>query len=301
LLYGLAAYVLWGLVPIYFKNVQEVPPREMLAHRIAWSALLLVIVLALAGRLKQLAATFRSRHAISLLLLSTLFIAINWYVFIYSVLTGQILQGSLGYFILPIVNVAIGMIFFGERMRPPQWVALGFATLGVCVLIFWLGLFPWIALTLGFSFSIYGILRKQAPVESTIGLTVETLLLTPIALGFLLMWDSSGTLVFGHMRRDIDVLIAMSGIVTTIPLVCFGLAVQRLRLVVIGFLQYISPSLAFLIAVLHYDEAFPPAYQVGYGLIWLGLAVFVGDAVWRARRPKQEVEERKEAEVVPLD
>lgn len=301
LLYGLGAYILWGLVPIYFKNVGEVPPREMLAHRIAWSALLLIVMLALAGRLNQLVATVRSRHAITLLLLSTVFIASNWYVYIYSVMTGQILQGSLGYFILPIVNVAIGMIFFGERMRLPQWIALSFATAGVLVLIFWLGLFPWIALTLAFSFSIYGILRKQAPVDSIVGLTVETLLLTPIALVDLIAWGSSGTLTFGHLNREIDVLIALSGIVTSIPLICFGQAVQRLRLVTIGFLQYISPTLAFLIAVLYYEEAFPRQYQVGYGLIWLGLAVFVGDALWRASRPKEEAEVRKEAEVVPLD
>lgn len=301
LFYGLGAYILWGLVPIYFKNVQAVPPREMLAHRIVWSALLLLIVLAVMGRLNQLVAAFRSRHAIALLLLSTIFIASNWYVYIYSVMSGQILQGSLGYFILPLVNVAVGTIFFGERMRLTQWISLGFATAGVIVLIFWLGLFPWIALTLGFSFSIYGILRKQAPVESTVGLTVETLLLTPISLGCLLIWGASGTLAFGKGDRELDWLIILSGVVTTIPLICFGQAVQRLRIVTIGFLQYISPSLAFLIAVLHYDEAFPPAYQVGYGLIWGGLAVFVGDALWRATRAKDEVEVRKEAEVVPLD
>ncbi len=301
LLYGLGAYGLWGLVPIYFKNVQAVPPREMLAHRIVWSAILLIVVLALAGRLKQLAAAFRSGHALSLLLLSTLFIASNWYVYIYSVLTGQILQGSLGYFILPIVNVAIGTIFFGERMRLPQWLALIAAAGGVLVLIFWLGLFPWIALTLAFSFSFYGILRKQAPVESTIGLAVETLLLTPIALGALLLWRSSGSLAFTNISRQIDALIILSGPVTTIPLICFGQAVQRLRIVTIGFMQYISPTLAFLIAVFCYDEAFPPAYQLGYGLIWFGLALFVGDALWRARRPKVEIEQRKEAEVVLLD
>ena len=301
LLYGLAAYILWGVVPIYFKNVQAVPPREMLAHRIVWSAILLVVILAIAGRLKQLADVFRSRHALFLLLLSTLFIATNWYVFIYSVLTGQILQGSLGYFILPLVNVAIGTIFFGERMRLPQWVALCFATSGVLVLIFWLGMLPWIALTLAFSFSIYGILRKHAPVESTVGLTVETLLLTPISLICLIVWASAGSLAFGRINREIDVLIALSGIITSIPLICFGQAVQRLRIVTIGFLQYISPTVAFLIAVLYYDEAFPREYQLGYSLIWLGLAVFVGDALRQARKPTEKIEERKEAEVVPLD
>jgi chloramphenicol-sensitive protein RarD len=301
LLYGLGAYGLWGLVPIYFKNVQAVPPREMLAHRIVWSALLLLVILAIARRLKELVGAFRSRHTLTFLLASTLFIATNWYVFIYSVLTGQILQGSLGYFILPLVNVAVGTLFFGERMSSAQWIALFFATGGVLVLIFWLGLFPWIALTLAFSFSAYGILRKHAPVESTIGLTVETLLLTPIALGCLLFWNAAGSLALGNVNRQIDLLIVLSGFVTTIPLICFGQAVQRLRIVTIGFLQYISPTLAFLIAVLVYDETFPPSYQFGYGLIWCGVAIFVGDAIMGMRNAREPVEERKEAEVVPLD
>jgi chloramphenicol-sensitive protein RarD len=279
LLYGLAAYGWWGLVPIYFKAVQPVPPGELLAHRIVWSALLLVTVLAILGRFGELIACFRDRRSLTFLLLSTVFIASNWYVYIYSVLSGQILQGSLGYFILPLVNVLIGTIFFGERMRLPQWIALGLAMAGVLVLIFWLGLFPWIALTLAFSFSIYGVLRKQARIDATVGLTVETLLLAPVSLLFLLIWAAAGDLKFGHIDRGIDALILLSGVVTSVPLICFGLAVHRLRIVTIGFMQYISPTLAFLIAVLAYDESFPPAYQVGYGLIWLGLAVFVGDAL----------------------
>jgi chloramphenicol-sensitive protein RarD len=279
LLYGLAAYGWWGLVPIYFKAVQPVPPGELLAHRIVWSALLLVAVLVILGRFAELIACFRDRRSLTFLLLSTVFIASNWYVYIYSVLSGQILQGSLGYFILPLVNVLFGTIFFGERMRAPQWVALGLAMAGVLVLIFWLGLFPWIALTLAFSFSIYGILRKQARIDATVGLTVETLLLAPVSLIFLLIWAAAGELKFGHLDRGLDALILLSGVVTSVPLICFGLAVHRLRIVTIGFMQYISPTLAFLIAVLAYDEGFPPAYQVGYGLIWLGLAVFVGDAL----------------------
>jgi chloramphenicol-sensitive protein RarD len=284
LLYGLAAYVLWGVVPIYFKAVGQVPPGELLAHRIAWSALLLVLVLALLGRFRELLACFGDRKVLRLLVPSTVFIATNWYVYIYSVLSGQILQGSLGYFILPLVNVAIGTLFFRERMRPAQWGAISLATAGVLVLVFWLRLFPWIALTLAFSFALYGVLRKQAHVDGTVGLTIETLLLAPVALAFLAVWGAEGRLEFTRGGIDTDVLIVLSGVVTTIPLVCFAQAVRRLRIVTIGFLQYISPSLAFLIAVLAYDEKFPPAYQVGYGLIWCGVAVFVGDAVRKNRR-----------------
>jgi chloramphenicol-sensitive protein RarD len=261
-----------------------VPPGELLAHRIVWSALLLVAQLAMLGRFGELITCFRDRRALTFLLLSTAFIASNWYVYIYSVLSGQILQGSLGYFILPLVNVLFGTAFFGERMRPAQWLAIGLATVGVLVLIFWLGLFPWIALTLAFSFSIYGILRKQARIDATVGLTVETLLLAPASLLFLLMWATTGEIKFGHLDRGIDVLILLSGVVTSVPLICFGLAVHRLRIVTIGFMQYISPTLAFLIAVLFYDEKFPPAYQVGYSLIWVGLAFFVVDALSNGRR-----------------
>lgn len=294
LLYGLAAYGLWGIVPIYFKAVGDVPPSEMLAHRIVWSAVLLVAVLAALGRFKELIACFRDRQALKLLILSTGFIASNWYVYIYSVLTGQILQGSLGYFILPLVNVAIGTLFFHERMRSSQWAAIALAAVGVLVLVFWLGLFPWIALTLAFSFSIYGVLRKQAHVDGTVGLAVETLLLAPVAAGCLLVWGSQGRLAFGSRGTGLDALIVLSGLVTTVPLVCFAQAVHRLRIVTIGFLQFISPSLAFLIAVLAYDEPFPPAYQVGYGLIWCGVAVFVWDAVRVNRRAARLAEEEEE-------
>ncbi|MCE9534740.1 MAG: EamA family transporter RarD, partial [Planctomycetes bacterium] len=158
LIYGLAAYILWGIVPLYFKAIQQVPAREVLVHRIIWSALLLLVLIGAAGRFPALVNAFRTRRIIGRLILSTLMISANWYVFIYSVLTNQILQGSLGYFMLPIVNVAIGTIFFRESMRTSQWLALGFAVVGVVVLTLWLGQLPWIALTLAVSFSIYGIL-----------------------------------------------------------------------------------------------------------------------------------------------
>jgi chloramphenicol-sensitive protein RarD len=302
LLYGLAAYILWGLVPLYFKSVGKVPPSEILAQRIVWSALLLLALLATTGRLSSLAAAFCSRRALGMLALSTLFIATNWYVFIYSVVTNQILRGSLGYFILPIVNVAIGTVFFHERMRPLQWVALACAAAGVCVLIVWLGLLPWIALTLALTFSVYGVIRKHAPVEGTVGLAVETLLLAPLALGFLLIWNDQGRLVFGQSGWEIDTLIILSGLVTTVPLIFFAQAVRRLRIVTIGFMQYISPSLAFLIAVFFYGEPFSREYQAGYSLIWCGLAVFVWDAL-RASKPRDETGEqvREEEKIQELE
>jgi chloramphenicol-sensitive protein RarD len=186
------------------------------------------------------------------------------------------------------------MIFFGERMRGPQQMALALAFAGVLVLTFWDGKLPWIALTLAFTFSFYGVLRKQAAVDGTVGLTVETLLLTPVCLFYLAICAFEGQLAFGNLNRGTDVLIILSGAVTSIPLICFAHAIQRLRLVTIGFLQYISPTLAFLIAVLFYNESFPPPYQVGVGLIWCGVALFVADAI-------RQMQKAKAAEVVPLD
>lgn len=299
--YGLAAYGAWGIVPLYFKSVQQVPTSEMLAHRIVWSTLLLLLTLIVLGRGKELIACLRDPRSLKMLLLSTAFIATNWYVYIYSVLSNQIMQGSLGYFILPLVNVAIGTLFFRERMTALQWLAVSFAAVGVIVLTMGDGKFPWIALTLAFSFSIYGVLRKQAAVDGVIGLTVETLLLMPIAAGFLIYCAAENRLIFAHRDRALDALIILSGLVTSIPLICFAQAVQRLRIITIGFLQYISPTLAFLIAVLLYDEKFPPVYQLGYGMIWCGLAIFVADTFMRTRSRVEVNERRREAEVVPLD
>jgi chloramphenicol-sensitive protein RarD len=288
LIYGLAAYVIWGVVPVYFKLVDRVSADEILAQRIVWSSMLLVAILALLGRFGELVACLRRRRSVLLLLLSTLFIGVNWYVFIYSVLSGQIVQGSLGYFILPLMNVAIGTIFFRERMRRPQWLALAFAFAGVLVLTFGEGELPWIALTLAFTFSVYGVLRKQAAVDATVGLAVETLLLTPVSLIYLAICFLENRLIFGRLDWKLDVLVILSGPVTSIPLICFAHAVQRLRLVTIGFLQYISPTLALLIALVYYDEPFSPPYQVGFCLIWCGLALFVGDAIRQMRRIKFE-------------
>ncbi len=234
-------------------------------------------------RLPGLWKCFSSASILGRLTLSSLLIGTNWYAFIYSVVTGQIIQSSLGYFILPLVNVAIGTIFFAERMRWVQCIALGFATLGVVNLIYQLGIVPWIAITVAFSFSFYGVVRKQTPVDGTTGLTVETILLSPIALGYLVFLGAREQLSFGTMDRWTDALVILSGVVTSVPLICYAQAVQRLQLITIGFLQYLSPLLAFLLAVVKYDEEFTQAHQISFGLIWTALAIFIVDALWNLR------------------
>lgn len=280
---GLAAYILWGLVPLYFRAVEHVPPFEMLAHRVAWSIVVLCGLAFVLTEWQSIRAALTDRRTARLLCASTILIALNWGAFIYGVITHQVLQTSLGYFIAPLVNVALGIIFLGERMRIGQWVALSLAFLGVAVLVVSGGEFPWIALTLAFSFGTYGLIRKQAGVDGLAGLTVETMLLTPLAIGFLLWQASLGRLTFGSGSWGMDLLIAASGIVTTVPLLCFALAVVRLRLTTIGFLQYISPSVTFFLAILAFGEEFSLVRQICFGFIWAALAVFVWD-IWRATR-----------------
>ncbi|HEY8503521.1 MAG TPA: EamA family transporter RarD [Gemmataceae bacterium] len=282
--YGLAAYGLWGLVPLYFRAVAFVPPFQLLAHRIVWSLLVLAGLVLLFARGRQLLACFRSRRLLGLLGVSTVLIALNWFAFIYAVAREQVLQTSLGYFITPLVSVALGIFFLGERLRPAQWVALGMALAGVLVLIARGDGFPWIALTLAFSFGLYGLVRKQAGLDGVVGLSVETLLLFPVALGYLFLEASRGRLAFADGDVGLDVLVAASGIVTTVPLLCFAQAVIRLRLTTIGFMQYLSPSIAFLLAVLAFGEPFTPAMQACFGLIWAALAVFGWDLARRAEK-----------------
>jgi chloramphenicol-sensitive protein RarD len=287
LLYAGAAYTMWGLVPLYFKSV-ECPPKEIVAHRILWSALFLAAILTALGRWPDVRTAFRSRKTVLMLFVSAYLVAGNWYVYVYATDSGQITQASLGYFILPLVNVFAGIAFFGDRLRPAQAVALLIAAAGVVYLAVGLGELPWISLTLAVSFAVYGIVRKVVPVDGVVGLSVETVLLAPTAIVLLIVWESAGQVVFGHQDRHLDALIALSGVVTTLPLICFAQAVRRVSLVTVGVVQYLSPSLQLLVAVLVYGEPFSPRHQVSFGLIWAGLAVYVADGVRAAARRRAE-------------
>ena len=287
LLYAVAAYGMWGLVPLYFKNV-ACPPHEIVAHRVLWSALFLAIIVTALRRWPEVWAAFRARRTLLMLFASAYLVAGNWYVYVYATDSGQITQASLGYFILPLVNVFAGIGFFGDRLRVPQAVALAIAALGVVSLTVSVGTFPWISLTLAFSFALYGIVRKVVPVDGVIGLTVETALLAPTAVAFILVWEWAGDLRFGHVDRQLDGLIALSGVVTTLPLICFAQAVRKVSLVTIGVLQYLSPTLQLVVAVLVYGEKFSNQHRISFGLIWAGLAVYVIDAVRMAARRRAE-------------
>lgn len=272
-LYGLVAYVWWGLVPIYFKSLAHVPPLEMLAHRIVWSVVVLAAMLSWAGRWGEVKRCLTSGTARWRLLATTVLIAVNWLTYIHAVTVGQVVQASLGYFILPLVSVSLGIVFLGERMKPAQWLATALAAAGVAVLVIGAGEVPWIALTLAFSFSLYGLLRKQIGVDGLIALAVETLLLFPLSLGYVLYGVWNGESAMGETANT-DVLIFLSGVVTTVPLYCFAEAVRRLPLTTLSFLQYLSPGLALALAVAFYREDFGPEKQLCFALVCAALIVY---------------------------
>ncbi len=291
LAYGLAAYGLWGLMPLYFKEVGAVRPEEILAHRIVWCVLLLAAVLTMGRRWPDFARCLRSGRVLGLLVVSSLLVGFNWLVYLHGVATGRIAQASLGYFVNPLFSMLLGMAFFRERLRPWQWVAAMLAAAGVLYHVGALGETPWIALALMSSFGFYGLVRKVAPVDGLVGVTVETLVLLPAALVFLAWYAASGKASFGLNGWWVDGLLLASGAVTALPLLCFGEAARRLPLTTLGFLQYLAPSMQLALAVAVYKERFEAEHAVSFGLIWLGLAVFSVE-FFLARRAREVAAER---------
>lgn len=273
-LYALGAYGLWGIVPIYWKKLGAVPAAEVVAHRVVWSVLFVAVVLAIVRGYGAVGVALRSRRTLAYLSGTTLLIAVNWGLFIWAVQTGHILQASLGYYVNPLVNVAMGVVFLKERLNRPQTIAVALAAIGVTILTVAAGTFPWVSLLLALTFGAYGLLRKTAPVEALAGLFVETLLVTPFALAFVLFREHGGhgALTTGGLGRG--VLLAMAGPITAVPLLFFAAAARRLSLTTLGFFQYVAPTLQFLCAVLLYGEKLTPAHVATFACIWAALAVF---------------------------
>lgn len=276
---GILAYTVWGFFPAYFKALAGVPPLEVVCHRIVWSLVFLVLVITARRRWQEVRKAFSCRKTLLTLTATTVLIATNWLVFIYAVERGEVLQSSLGYFVTPLVSVFLGYLFLHERLRPLQLVSLVFAMIGVLAAAIHYGSLPWIALLLAFTFGLYGLLRKIAAVSAMTGLTVETILAGPPALLYLLALNAAGTGTFLSGPSSRNVLLPLAGIVTAVPLIWFAAAARRLRLTTIGFLQYITPSLHFLLAVLAYGEEFSSTTILGFLAIWCGLALFSYDAV----------------------
>lgn len=279
--YGLAAYLFWGLSIFYFKAIGQAAPLEILSHRILWSVPLLFGWLAVRGRLGELRAVVRNRRTLAILSASTLFIGVNWLVFITAVERGLVVQSSLGYYINPLLNVLLGMVFLGERLRPLQWVSVALAAVGVAYMAVSFGSLPLISLILAVTFGLYGLLRKMVKADGPVGLAVETSLLLPLVLVFLTVRAARGEMAFLHISRSLDGLLILAGLVTTMPLLWFTNAVRRLRLATVGFLQYLSPSIQLLIAVAVYGEPFTRTHAVTFSCIWAALALYSADALRR--------------------
>ena len=283
ILYAASAYVIWGLLPLYWKALKLMPAQEILVQRMVWSFVFLGLVLTVRKQWQWLPRLREPRIFLTFLATSALLTA-NWYIYIWAVNAGFIIESSLGYFITPLINVLMGVIFLRERPRPWQWAALSIAAAGVIYQTVSYGALPWIGLSLGFSFGTYGLLRKTAALGSLEGLSTEMgMMFIPAAL-FLIFLVGSGQSAFGDLDLARQVLLMLVGVVTAIPLLLFAAGARQIPLVTLGVLQYIAPTLQFLIGVWVYGETFTPIYQISYGLIWVALIVYTAEGFAESRR-----------------
>ncbi len=291
-LYGLAAYGLWGVMPIYFKWLQAVPSIDIVAHRIVWSLAALVIFATLAKVWGQVRSAIANRKTLAILFVTSLLIGTNWLFYVYAINSGHILAGSLGYYLNPLANILLGRFILKERLTPLQWTAVAIAAGGIAVLAAGALGTLWLSLTLCFSFATYGLLRKIISVDSLAGLTVETIVLFPVALLWLLLGGAEGRPFMGAGGTETGLLMA-AGIVSTVPLLCFTAAARRLAYSTVGMLQFIAPTLQFLLAVAVYDEPFTMSHAIAFGCIWTALFLYVASMVrsLRARRQAPSCEQ----------
>ena len=287
IVYAAGAYILWGLLPLFWKALQGVPALEILAHRVVWCLVVVLLLLAAQRHWRWLSVILRNGHIMLTFTASALLLTANWFVYIWAVNAGHIVEASLGYFINPLVNVVLGVLFLKERLRFWQGVAVAMALCGVLYLTLSYGVVPWIALTLAGSFGIYGLLRKTASLNSLEGLTLETLLLFLPALGYLLYLEWIGTAAFGHTGALTAVLLVCSGVATALPLLLFAAAARRITLTSLGILQYIAPTLQFLLGVLVYHEPLSRARLIGFCLVWLALGLYTMEGMLRGGREAQ--------------
>jgi chloramphenicol-sensitive protein RarD len=283
---GIGAYTLWGLFPIYWKLLESVPAAEILAHRIVWSLAFVALLLVLQKDWRWLKDVRHNRRTLLTYTLAAILLSINWFTYIWAVNAGYVVEASLGYFINPLVNFLLGVIFFKEKLRGGQVAAMVLAVLGVVYLTISFGALPWISLILAFSFGMYGLIKKTAPLESMHGFGLETAVLFLPALGFLLYRGATGVGAFMQNGTAVTLLLFLAGPVTSIPLLLFGFAARRIPLSMLGFIQYIAPTLQFLLGVFVYHEPFPLSNLVGFSIIWLALLIYSIEGVNFNRRQR---------------
>lgn len=292
---GIAAFSIWGLFPLYLHGLQRVPPLQVIAHRIGWSCLFLLTWMLIRGELRRLGPILSRPALWSGLVLSAFLITCNWLVYVWSVANGHVIDSSLGYFINPLVNVVLGVFVLRERLRPVQWLAVALAAVGVLYLALLAGHPPWIALALAFSFSLYGLVRKLISVDALPGLATETLILLPLAVGYLLWCEAHALNAFTRDGPAVATLLIGSGLITAVPLFLFAYCARALPYSTVGLLQYIGPSLQLLCGVFIFNESFTAGRALGFALIWLALFIYAAEGMWRIRQAAAAV--RAEAPV----
>lgn len=283
ILYAIGAYMIWGLFPLYWKQLESMPALQIIGHRIGWSFILLLLVILITRQWSAFRAAATEGKTIRIYLAAAVLISVNWFVYVWAVNHGFVVETSLGYYINPLFSVLLGVTVFRERLRPVQWAPIALAALGVIYLAFHYGSLPWIALTLAFSFGLYGMVKKTAPLGSLYGLTLETGLLFLPALAYLSWSEYVGQGAFLHSAPQLDWMMVGAGLATTVPLLLFASAVPRVPLTVIGILQYINPTMQFLIGVLVYKEPFTYDRLIGFGLVWAGLILFWAEGLYTRR------------------
>mgnify|MGYP002403518863 CR=1 FL=1 len=280
----IGAFAIWGLFPLYLRVLAVVPALQLVAHRVAWACVFVFGWIAVRGELASLREAFTRRGVLLRLAVTAALITANWLVFVWAVANDRVVETSLGYFINPLVNVVLGVILLHERLNRAQWCAVLLAAAGVVYLTVSAGHLPWIALTLALSFGLYGFIRKTAHVESLPGLAVETALLAPVAIGYLLWAAVRGSGAMGHEGVMVDLLLVASGAVTAIPLFLFSYGARRMPYSTVGIIQYLAPTLQLATAVLLFHEPFGRDRAIGFACIWIALVVYAGDGLLRARR-----------------
>lgn len=287
--YGIGAYAMWGFFPIYWKLLKHVPALELLSHRIAWSFFFLVLIILITKQWREFRSLINA-NTLRIYLIASLLIGVNWLLYVWAVNAGHIVETSLGYFINPLLSVLMGLIILREKLRPAQWIPIVIAFIGVIYLTFNFGRLPWIALGLAFSFGFYGLTKKLAPLSSTFGLTLETGILLIPAVVYLVIHEANGTASFLHTGITADLLMIGAGVVTTIPLIMFASAAKQIPLTMIGVLQYLAPTIQFLIGVFVYKEEFDQSRLIGFCIVWLALIIFWVENFVANRTPSIKVE-----------
>ena len=271
---GIAAYLIWGFFPIYLKALLVVPALQIMLHRVVWAFVFVTLIVILRKRWHGIIISLRNPRVLLVYTLTAILLSVNWLVYIYGINSGQVVETSLGYFINPLLSVALGVIILHERLRPMQWLPVGLAGLGVLYLTLQYGALPWIALVLAVSFGLYGLIKKIAPLGTVDSVFVETGIIFFPALFFIFFYESQGAGAFGHQGWQISILLVFSGVVTAFPLLLFGQAARSIPLSLLGILQYIAPTVQFLLGIFLYQEPFSLTRLVGFAIIWLALLIF---------------------------